>query len=74
MSSVDSRYSDKYGLDGPGRVASSLPSTEEGNRSGFRNVVVSSYLEVQATDKLHKPSDSERRAKRRIVSAKLIIM
>jgi hypothetical protein len=32
---------------------------EHGNRSNFRNIVFSSYLEFRKMDKGHKPSDSE---------------
>jgi hypothetical protein len=37
----------------------SLPSHEDGNRSVFRNVVFSVYLEFRAMDRVQKPSDSE---------------
>jgi hypothetical protein len=37
----------------------SLQSPEDGNRSGFRNVMFSSYLELRTVDIVHKPSDSE---------------
>jgi hypothetical protein len=32
---------------------------EDGNRCSFQNDVFSSYLEIQALDKVNKPSDSE---------------
>jgi hypothetical protein len=40
------------------RVGVSFPLPEEGNRSSFRNIAFSTYLEIRA-DKMHKPSDSE---------------
>jgi hypothetical protein len=43
----------------PKRVAVSLPSPEDGNRSSFRNVVFSSYLEFWTLDKVGKLSVSE---------------
>jgi hypothetical protein len=36
-----------------------LPSPEYGNRSRFRNVVFSSYLEFRTMDKVHKPTVTE---------------
>jgi hypothetical protein len=44
---------------GHNRVGVSLPSPEDGNRSSFRNVVFSSYLEFWTMHKAQKPSDSE---------------
>jgi hypothetical protein len=44
---------------GPNRVGVSLPSPEDGDRSSFRNVVFSRYLEFRTMDEAHKPSDSE---------------
>jgi hypothetical protein len=45
---------------GPSRVVCfCLPSREDGNRSSFRYVVFSSYLEFRTMGKVHKPSDSE---------------
>jgi hypothetical protein len=43
----------------PNGVGISLPSPEDGNRSSFRNVVFSRYLEFRTMDKVHKPSDLE---------------
>jgi hypothetical protein len=43
---------------GPNRVGVSFPSPEDGNRSSFRNALLSSYLEFQTLDKAHIPSDS----------------
>jgi hypothetical protein len=40
---------------GPNRVGVSLPSPEDGNRSSFRNVVFSSYLEFGTMDKPTNP-------------------
>jgi hypothetical protein len=42
----------------PNRVAVSLPSPEEGNRSSFRNAVFQ-YLEFRTMDKVQKPSNSK---------------
>jgi hypothetical protein len=39
-------------------VALSFPSPDAGNRSSFRNVLFSTYLEFRTMDKGHKPSDS----------------
>jgi hypothetical protein len=36
-----------------------LPSARDGNRSSFRNVVFSSYLEFRTIDKFHKTCNSE---------------
>jgi hypothetical protein len=44
---------------GPNRVGVAFPSPEDGNRSSFRNVMFSSYLEFRTTDKVQKPADSE---------------
>jgi hypothetical protein len=44
---------------GPTTVGVSHPSHEEGNRSNFRNVRFSTYLEFWITDKVQKPVDSE---------------
>jgi hypothetical protein len=44
---------------GHNKVGVSLPSPEGGNRSSFRNVVFSNYLEFRTMDKVQKPSDSE---------------
>jgi hypothetical protein len=45
---------------GPSRLVVSLPSPKDGNRSSFRNVVFSSYLEFQAMNRVlcftYKPS------------------
>jgi hypothetical protein len=43
---------------GPNRVGVSLPSPEDGNRSSFRNVVFSSYLEFRTMSKVQEPSKS----------------
>jgi hypothetical protein len=40
-------------------VGVSLPWPEDGDRSSFRNVVFSSYLEFWTIDKAHKSGDSE---------------
>jgi hypothetical protein len=42
---------------GPNRVVVFLPSPEDGNRSSFRNVVFSSYLEFRTIDKVQIPSN-----------------
>jgi hypothetical protein len=44
---------------GPNRVGVSLPSPEGRNRSSFRNVVFSSYLEFRKIDEVYKHIDSE---------------
>jgi hypothetical protein len=44
---------------GPNRVGVALSSSEDGNRSSFRNVVFSIYLELRTMDKVHKPADFE---------------
>jgi hypothetical protein len=44
---------------GPNRVGASLSSPEHGNRSSFRNVVLSSYFEFRTMEKGNKPNDSE---------------
>jgi hypothetical protein len=44
---------------GPNGIGVSLPPPEDGNRSGFRNVMFLSYLEFRTMDELHKSSDSE---------------
>jgi hypothetical protein len=44
---------------GPNRVGVSIPSSEDGNWSSFRNVVFSSYLEFRTMDNVHKPSHSK---------------
>jgi hypothetical protein len=44
---------------GPNGVAVSLPSREDGNRSGFRNTVFSSYLEFGTMGAVQKLSESE---------------
>jgi hypothetical protein len=41
------------------KVGISLPSPEDGNRPGFRNVMFSSYFEFWMTGKVQKPSDFE---------------
>jgi hypothetical protein len=46
---------------GPNREGVSLRSSEDENRLSFRNVVFSSYLESRTMNKVHKPSDSERK-------------
>jgi hypothetical protein len=43
---------------GPNRTGFTLTSTEVGNRSSFRNVVFSSYLEFRTMENIHKASDS----------------
>jgi hypothetical protein len=43
---------------GPNRVRVSLLSPEDVNRSAFRNVVFSSYVEFPTMDGVHKSSDS----------------
>jgi hypothetical protein len=43
----------------PNRVGVSLRSPEYGNRSSFRNVLFSSYLEFRTVGKVQKPSDSK---------------
>jgi hypothetical protein len=43
----------------PNRLGVSLSSPGNGNRSSFRNVVFSSYLEFWTMDKVQKPSGSE---------------
>jgi hypothetical protein len=40
---------------GPKRAGVSLPSGEDGNKSSFRNVGFSSYLDFQTMDKIQKP-------------------
>jgi hypothetical protein len=45
--------------EGPNRMGASFPSPEGGNRSSFRNVAFSSYLEFRTMDKVQKPSDSQ---------------
>jgi hypothetical protein len=42
----------------PTIVDDSLHSPEEGNRSRFRNVVFSSYLEFRMMNEVHKLSES----------------
>jgi hypothetical protein len=44
---------------GLNRVGVSFPSPEDVNRSSFRNVVFSSYLEFLMKDTVHEPSDSQ---------------
>jgi hypothetical protein len=44
---------------GPNRVDVSLLSPFDGNRSSYRTVVFSSYLQFPTTKKVHKTSDSE---------------
>jgi hypothetical protein len=44
--------------EGPNKVGVSLLSPEDGNRSHFRNVVVSSYLELRTMDKVQKSNVS----------------
>jgi hypothetical protein len=44
---------------GPNKVGVSLHSPEDGNRSSFRNIVFTSYLELQRMDRVGKPIDSE---------------
>jgi hypothetical protein len=45
---------------GPIRVGvSPPPSPEDGNRSSFRNVLFSNYLEFWMMDEVQKPIDSE---------------
>jgi hypothetical protein len=44
---------------GPRIVVVSLPSPEEGNRSGFRNDVFLSYLEFRMMTKVHNLGDPE---------------
>jgi hypothetical protein len=46
--------------EGRSTVCVSIPSSEDGGRSSFLNVVFSNYLGVRAIDKVHRPSDSER--------------
>jgi hypothetical protein len=43
----------------PNRIGVSLPSPEDVNRSSFRNVAFSSYLELRKMKKGHKSSDSD---------------
>jgi hypothetical protein len=43
---------------GPKKIAVSLRSPKDGNRSSFYNVVFSSYLEFWTMDKFQKPGDS----------------
>jgi hypothetical protein len=45
---------------GLNRVGVSVPSPENGNRSSFRNVAFSSYLELQTVDKIQKTSGIHR--------------
>jgi hypothetical protein len=40
-------------------ITYSPPLHEEGNRSNFRNVLFSSYLELWTTEKVHTPSNFE---------------
>jgi hypothetical protein len=40
---------------GPNRVGVSPPPSEDGNKSSFRNIVFSSYLEFRAMNKSRKP-------------------
>jgi hypothetical protein len=42
---------------GPNTAGVFYPSSENGKRPSFRNVVFSSYLEFRTIDKVHKPSD-----------------
>jgi hypothetical protein len=42
-----------------GKVGVSLPSPEDGNRSSFRKVVFSTYVEFLTLDNIHELSDSE---------------
>jgi hypothetical protein len=44
---------------GLNRAGVSLPSPKDGNRSSFRNVMLSSYLHTRTMDNDHIPSDSE---------------
>jgi hypothetical protein len=44
---------------GHNRVGVSIPLSEDGNRSLFRNIVFSSYLEFRTMGKVPKPTDSE---------------
>jgi hypothetical protein len=44
---------------GPNSVDISLPSHEDGNRSRFRNVVLSTHFESRKANKTCKPSNSE---------------
>jgi hypothetical protein len=46
-------------VSGGRRVEVSLPSHEDGNRSGFRNVVFSSYLEFRTMDRVQNLSNSD---------------
>jgi hypothetical protein len=43
---------------GPNRLGVSLPSSEDGNKTSFRNVVFSIYLEFPTMYKVQKLSDS----------------
>jgi hypothetical protein len=63
---------DSYFL-GTNRVGAFLPTPEDGNRSSFRNFVLSSYLEFRMIDKGHKPSDSDKgRAYAQLASPSLL--
>jgi hypothetical protein len=42
---------------GPTRVSFSLPSAEDGNRSGLRNFIFPSYLEFRTTVEVDENSD-----------------
>jgi hypothetical protein len=42
----------------PNRVDNPLISSEDGNKSSFRNAVFSSYLQLRTTDKVQKHSES----------------
>jgi hypothetical protein len=44
---------------GPIKICVSVPSTEDGNRSSFRNAAFSSYVEFQTTEKVQKSSGYE---------------
>jgi hypothetical protein len=54
----------------PCRDGFSFPSPENGNRSLFRDVVISSYLEFWTLDKVQKPGDSE---PSRLISISLLL-
>jgi hypothetical protein len=45
--------------EGPNKVGVSLPSPVDGNRSSFRNVVFSIYLEFRTMDQVPKPGGYE---------------
>jgi hypothetical protein len=44
---------------GSSKVDVSFPLPEDGNRTDFRNVVFSGYIQFRTMDNVQKPSDSE---------------